>query len=225
MTSHPPTRDPLTPLPSSERDEEGPEAFASFAEELQRTLGPVPPRSESRARANRAAFLTAGAELSATPRTRRGWHPSWGWIFRQALAFASLLLMMLGGVRLTSAASLPGDELYPLKLGIEQVDALFRDPITWERHHQERRRTEVALLLKNGRVAEVSFEGVLVERAKGEWYVEGAPVRLNAEQEQLALVSCPGSPTKLEGMVANGQLYLTELTPTCFPLAVSPSHP
>lgn len=224
MTIHPPTDDTSIPITYPGGDEEVPEAVAPLAVELRRALGPVPPRSESRARANRAAFLTAGAELAAPPRASRRWHPSWLWIFRQAVAFALLLIVMLGGVRVTSASSLPGDELYPLKLGIEQVDALFWEPRRWEQHRQERRRTEVALLLQSGRVERVAFEGVLAETVQGQWYVGGVQVGLNAEQEQFALFSCPGSPTRLEGTVANGQLYLLELTPTCLQLAASSSQ-
>lgn len=202
-----------------ELDERDP-VLEALAEELETVLAVVPARDERRARANRSAFLTAAARQFA-PRPSP-MHRLWR---RMLMQVATLLLFMSVSwlsVRVASAGSLPGDNLYPFKLTMERVEVLFYGEERWERRAQSRRLEEVMTLVESGRVAQVDFEGTLQRGNDGQWYIDQVPITFAPEQQALMQRMC--GPVRVQGVVANGQLQVAYLTPSCLSLDSSPSQ-
>jgi hypothetical protein len=126
--------------------------------------------------ASRRAFLNqAGKQQQARRR------PVW---FRglAGLAVALVLAVILGGgVVAASSAALPGDTLYPIKRGVEQVTlAIARDRDRLAERYAQRRREEVAALLANARAAEIEFSGTIERLDDDLLEIDGLPVRLSS---------------------------------------------
>ncbi len=93
-------------------------------------------------------------------------------------------LIVGGGITATASASaLPGDTLYPVKLGLENVNLLFaNDPQVrqqLEQQYQAARQKEVQSILKLGRQTTVHFVGVLSAVNPDGWIIGGLPVKLD----------------------------------------------
>jgi hypothetical protein len=176
-----------------------------------------------------ASVRSRTVERSRRPARRR----SWGW----ASAALSLALLVLAtwGTLTASADALPGDALYPVKRGAEQVrlaltlDAAARSEL---RHRlAETRWEEVRQVLRQRRQARVEFQGQLQEVGDGVWLVDGLEVQVpsgawSGEAPPL------GSTVVVLAQAADGQLQAREvhlhspLLPTPSPTAsptVSPS--
>jgi hypothetical protein len=198
-----------------------PEELDLFINELEKTLAIVPEPNESRMLANRSLFLTLGAELATQQEPKKGWFASFGTLWPkllwQSAVYAIFLLMLLLGVRMVSANSLPGEQLYLIKLSLEPVDAIFQDQEQWEQKIEARRRQEVLLLIKHQGEAKVYFEGMLEETASG-WQMMALPLVLTPEQQEIAHLRCEGHPVKVQGQVSKGSLQIIDLTPTCLEL-------
>lgn len=195
-----------------------PELESLLGRALAEELAPVPPPDERRMLANRSAFLTAGIELAA-PAPRPEARPFWMALGRQlGLAWVLVLCLLVGG-RLLAARALPGDTLYPVKLGMAQADRLFMDAPTWEAAQEARLQQEAIQQAMQGRAATVEFEGILEQKPGGVWEIAGLLVPLDREQEALARQLCPGWPVRVRGSLVNGAVQLELLTPTCMEVA------
>lgn len=143
----------------------------------------LPPQRQSQAR---AAFLTAASQLRGQKQSVTAWS---GWLktFRSLPAALLVVIALAGsllGVGFASASALPGDFLYPLKLGIESAESLFTpaDRLPgWESLLEQRRYQEVEQLIALGREADVVFYGFLVQTPAG-WQVGRIPLTFDASQ-------------------------------------------
>jgi Domain of unknown function (DUF5666) len=102
------------------------------------------------------------------------------------LVFAALIALLLvltsGGLLVTSAKSLPGDTLYPVKRVVEDIGYHLapRGEIqqTFEHNYIQQRITEVQSLINLKRVQQVSFEGIVESKDRDQWMVGGIPVNI-----------------------------------------------
>jgi hypothetical protein len=133
---------------------------------------------------SRSRVLQQAAALRRTARNRSGPIS----LLARPLAFglALLLAIVLGGTGLfgVSAQSLPGDNLYSIKLAIERVrmDLSFNTStqLSLAAEFERRRIDEIKKLLQMGRVARVQFDGRL-DSISGDLYtVEGVHVLATA---------------------------------------------
>lgn len=195
-------------------DDELPKELAVFIKELEEAFAVVPEPNESRMRANRSRFLTLAAQATQQEPKKVWFGRLWQRVLWQSGILVAFLLMSLLGVRIVSANSLPGEELYLIKLSLEPLDALFYSKEQWEQKVEAQRRQEVQQLLKRQGEAKVYFEGMLQETAGG-WQMMELPLALTPEQQELAYLSCEGRPVKIQGEVSKGSLQIIHLTPTC----------
>lgn len=80
-----------------------------------------------------------------------------------ALACSLFLIVSFGGATYVSGTSLPGDTLYPLKVGVVEpmLDVVYRAPaekIVWEEEKVERRIAEAEGLAKKNRLDDKKFK-------------------------------------------------------------------
>jgi hypothetical protein len=201
-------------LSSADNDELS-EELGAFIKELEETLAVVAEANESRMRANRSLFLTLGAELATQQVSKKiRFGRLWQRLLWQSGILVVFLLMSFFGIKIVSANSLPGEQLYLMKLSMEPLDAIFQDQEQWEEKIEARRRQEVQQLVKRQGEAKVYFEGML-EETSGGWQIIELPLLLTPEQQLLALLSCQGRAVKVQGNVSKGSLQITHLTPTC----------
>ena len=95
-----------------------------------------------------------------------------------------LLILFSRGLVTTSAKSLPGDSLYPIKRAVEDL-RVYLVPNREVRHEYEenysqQRVEEVKSLLLLSRIQPVSFEGILEAKGDTNWIVSGIIVNLQA---------------------------------------------
>jgi hypothetical protein len=98
------------------------------------------------------------------------------------LGFTAVLLLLSGGLVITSAKSLPGDSLYPVKLAVEDM-TVYLVPIReirleYEVNYSQQRVNEVNRLIALHRTQQISFEGVLNKDSSNNWTVSGIPVTI-----------------------------------------------
>ena len=131
--------------------------------------------------ASRRAFLARAQTLRATSeRQRFQLFPA-----RLAAVLAALVLafIFVGGVVAASAAALPGDQLYGVKRGVEDVRLQFAAESEKEalaKQFEQERRDEVGALLKAGRETTVMFSGLIEAIQPEEWQVGGLRVRVDS---------------------------------------------
>jgi phenylpyruvate tautomerase PptA (4-oxalocrotonate tautomerase family) len=101
-----------------------------------------------------------------------------------AAMIAILLVLTSGGLLVTSAKSLPGDTLYPVKRAVEDIGYHLapRGEIqqTFEHNYIQQRITEVQSLINLKRVQQVSFEGIIESKDRDQWIVGGIPVDIQS---------------------------------------------
>ena len=101
-----------------------------------------------------------------------------------AAMIAILLVLTSGGLLVTSAKSLPGDTLYPVKRAVEDIGYHLapRGEIqqTFEHNYIQQRITEVQSLINLKRVQQVSFEGIVESIDRNQWIVGGIPVDIKS---------------------------------------------
>jgi hypothetical protein len=134
---------------------------------------------------NRLRLLARAAEI-------RGERVFW-WrapFLRTALITCVIVLLLFAGgigLKTTSASSLPGDMLYGIKRGVENIQFLLvsdpgkRDAI--EQQLNAQRITETDMLLQESRVEKVEFLGVLELQTSDGWVISGIPVVITAQTE------------------------------------------
>jgi hypothetical protein len=150
---------------------------------------------------SRTRVLSRAAELRRRLAPRRRPSP----LPRMAFVGAALfLLFIFGGAGLVaaSAETLPGDDLYPIKLAVEQVQlrtALSTSTrLSLASSFEMRRIEEIKRLLLLHRVAPVQFDGRL-DQISGDLYtVEGVPV-MASPATQLASDLRPGDFVSVAG--------------------------
>ncbi|MCP4141696.1 MAG: hypothetical protein GY755_15725 [Chloroflexi bacterium] len=167
--------------------------FPEFAEELRPLVESamdasalvVPPASADVARRGRTRLLAEAAKMrDAAPAPRASFFD-----FRLAtLTLTLLLIFFVGGTTIVqaSASALPGDGLYVVKRGWEDVSLRFADKdkqLNLEAKYEEERREEVQELLGGGRLVAVRFEGVVTRLNGSKWEVAGVPVSVSEETE------------------------------------------
>ncbi len=101
------------------------------------------------------------------------------------LGITALLLLLSGGLVITSAKSLPGDSLYPVKLAVEDITVYLVPSreirLEYEVNYSQQRVDEVNQLIALHRTQQISFEGMLDEKSLTDWTVSGVPVTIKAD--------------------------------------------
>ena len=105
------------------------------------------------------------------------------------LVIIGVFLLLIGGAFTinASASSLPGDTLYDLKLNLEKMRmVLVFEPESRQelaQRFEEKRRSEVEQLLKEGRVEQVAFFGTIEKMDFSIRSISGVPVKLGPDVE------------------------------------------
>jgi len=133
------------------------------------------------------------------------------------LAIYGLMTVLVAGFFTVnaSASSLPGDNLYGLKLGLEQTRlalALNDDSRQeLEDEFEEKRLEEVVGLLGEGREEDVEFHGLIESKGSGTWVVSGISVAVNSQTELKGALEI-GDLVKVEALTqADGTLLALEI--------------
>jgi hypothetical protein len=127
------------------------------------------------------------------------------------VAVLFVLLVGIGGVTIASSAgSLPGDALYPVKLASQRLQlALTLNPVAHgllADQYDAQRRLDVQAVLKGGKRATIEFQGTLQSMEESLWIVSGLPVAL---RETTSIVGIPylGAAVRVGGKLpGDGQL-------------------
>lgn len=159
------------------------------------------------------ASLMAGEQLPAPnlARSRARFldaaRPARVGIFAPRLALATvlaILLLIVSGIGLSTASAdaLPGDTLYPIKLGFEQTQLALTfnaDARTQlEEDHAARRRDEVQAVITMQRETNVEFSGVVQSASGGVLIVSGVPLVVEDETDLPV-----GSPVQIQARTTN----------------------
>ncbi len=158
---------------------------------------PVPQNAQTR---SRARVLSAAARLREVHAPRR---------ITPALrtAFAMLgvaLFLILGGngLLVASASSLPGEPLYAVKRGMENLQlSLASDPqekAIIEQELYDLRIEETGTLLHEQRVERVEFSGLVESQTSNGWVVSGIPVIVTVQTELDGVIT-PGAHVEIRG--------------------------
>ncbi len=99
-----------------------------------------------------------------------------------ALMITSVLILFSRSLVITSAKSLPGDSLYPIKRVVEDI-TVYLVPNReirqeYEVNYSQQRVEEVNNLIALHRIQQISFEGVLESKVDSTWIVSGVTIRL-----------------------------------------------
>ena len=142
----------------------------------------VPPPTDEVVKRNRARLLQHAAVMREEKRAPVFWI---GWsdsLRRSLVTLVVIILFFVSGSNLVraSAAALPGDGLYPVKRGWENVSLFFtfnaneREALAFE--HEQERLDELNTLFANGRQVDVEFSGYLTEKDGEAWRVSNVLV-------------------------------------------------
>ena len=97
----------------------------------------------------------------------------------------AVLILLSGGLVITSAKSLPGDSLYPVKRAVEDLTVYFVPSREirheYEVNYSQQRVDEVNRLIVLHRIQTISFEGVLQDKSSSNWIVSGIPVTIQVD--------------------------------------------
>ncbi len=137
--------------------------------------------------------------------------------FTVALGIALIFVIFSGGLLISSAKSLPGDSLYPVKLAVENIrvhlapNGEMRQE--YEVNYNQQRVEEVQRLLGLERQQKISFEGTIISIDGSEWIVSGILVDVEAKTIIVAapgniMRAEPGMTVEIEG-ITNTQGYVT----------------
>ncbi len=178
----------------------------------------VPPQVVRRARAR---VLNAAAEMreqSAAPAPRLRWPKIQLSMQLTRLAVVTLVIlafMVTGGTGLVSASSgaLPGDQLYPLKRGWEDLRLLLAiDPAsreTLEKTYEEERAREIGQLFSTGSEREVDFYGSITARAQTGWVINQVVVQV-VPQTRIDGALAVGAYVEVEGRTDASGVVIAE---------------
>jgi len=136
-----------------------------------------------------------------------------------------VLILFSSGLVITSAKSLPGDSLYPVKRAVEDISVhLVPNSETrsvYEINYSQQRVEEVKRLIELKRIQRISFEGILESISSTSWIISGIPVNINATT---TIVNGPGGTqffepgsavevegiTNVQGWVVANEIHLRE---------------
>jgi len=138
-----------------------------------------------------------------------------------ALGLAGLFIFLSGGLFITSAKSLPGDSLYPVKRAVEDIK-VYLAPSGEVRHeyedgYQQQRVDEVDKLLGLMREQQISFEGIIISMDDSQWNVSGIPVNIQSDSTAVLGVYKidalePGMRVEVEGKTSSqGRVLADEI--------------
>jgi len=162
-------RDVITPMPTGQ---------ARVAGRL-RMLEALPEKHPRRPIAASVSSLRIVPTVTHPTRKKPQYvRPAW----RLAFAIAAVTIMATGGTLVASAASLPGDVLYPVKLATQQAQiALTFDSDTRSEREEKfnaQRRQDIQTAARLGRQAMVELAGVLEQIDDNTWVVDGLAITL-----------------------------------------------
>lgn len=131
-----------------------------------------------------------------------------------ALALALVFFMSWKGM-VESAKALPGDPLYSIKRGAEDIRLQIAPDRDAKRaikvRYEQRRVDEVIKLLLLNRVVQVNFEGILDEISADYWNVEGIPIRLAPDAQVIGLIEV-GQVVEVNGQTqTNGEVLASTI--------------
>jgi hypothetical protein len=138
-----------------------------------------------------------------------------------ALCIAGIFIIFSGGLLTTSAKSLPGDSLYPVKRAVEDIK-VYLAPSGELRHEYEdtysqQRVDEVSQLMGLAREQQISFEGIITSMDKSNWNVSGIPVIVQSSSTIISGAGgikdiVPGMRVEVEGNTSSqGLVYANEI--------------
>ena len=129
-----------------------------------------------------------------------------------ALGLAGLFIFLSGGLLVTSAKSIPGDSLYPIKRAVEDIK-VYLAPSGEVRHeyediYQRQRVDEVVKLMGLMREQRISFEGILTSMDDSQWSVNGILVKIQSDSTTISGVDNidaikPGMRIEIEGKTSS----------------------
>ncbi len=148
----------------------------------------VPASAENR---SRALFLTrAGQNRGRQTRPWAGWFPRLSPAILTRVVMIALVLSGIVGTGFTSAKSIPGDTLYPVKIAVEKARLSFagspESRLELEQSFDQERVDESHQVLQLGRSQMLSFAGYLEREDGSRWEVGKIHLILTPEQAALA---------------------------------------
>lgn len=166
--------------------------------------------SEDVVRRNRSKVLQHASELRerrSAPALRRIWSVP---LRRALVTFMVVAVLFVSGTGLVraSSATLPGDNLYPVKRTWERLsllltfDAVDREALEFD--HENERLRELSELLASGRSAKVDFAGYVTRQSGTEWRVSGITVFLSADTRLPDQPVAVGDAVRVRGQTQNG---------------------
>jgi hypothetical protein len=176
----------------------------------------VPLPSETVIQRNRAKVLQRAAQIreAKAKSTQRIWFVS---LRRLAVMLAVLIVLSVSGTGLVraSSATVPGDNLYPVKRTWEDVLVAFtfnvqqRDALEVE--HENERLQELQDLFAEGRSAKVDFNGSIKSQNGNLWVVSNISVMISDQTELRGQGISVGSAVRVKGTTqGNNNVVLAE---------------
>lgn len=170
----------------------------------------VPAPSEDVIRRNRAKVLQHASELreqKSAPPARRLWYVP---LRRALVTFMVVAVLFASGTGLVraSSATLPGDNLYPVKRGWESLSLFFtfnpekREALEFD--YENERLEEMRELLVSGRSAKVDFAGYVTRQSGTEWRVSGITVFTSSDTRLPDQPVAVGDAVRVRGQTQNG---------------------
>jgi hypothetical protein len=151
--------------------------------------------------------------------------------YRLAVTTALVIAFLLtGGTGLVNASSgaLPGDNLYPVKLGWEDVQLAFVfDPkvkVELEHKFDHERVQEIEELYTEKRMELVNFQGVVQSQQNGIWVIDGLNIAIENETVYVGEISL-GATVQVIGETDDGIIKAEQIILITAPNAVSTSTP
>jgi hypothetical protein len=147
------------------------------------------------------------------------------WRLALAIVVMALLIIFSRGLVITSAKSLPGDSLYPIKIAVEDISVYlvrYREVQQgYENNYNWQRVDEIKRLIELKRIQRISFEGILESQSDTNWVVSGVSVMLQADTTFVSGAEKAGSfkvgsvvevegITNLAGGVTANEIHLRE---------------
>ena len=170
--------------------------------------------------------LAAAVRARTVDRSRGARRMGWGWA--SAALSTMLVVAVFFGTLSASAATLPGDTLYPVKRGAEQVRLALTMNTAARQTYQEQlvqtRLEEVQEVVQLQRQVAVEFQGRLDEITDSVWVLDGLPVRVPSGAWSGPAPTL-GALVHVRAAAAAGQLEAVELRVESDQTPPSPSEP
>ncbi len=138
-----------------------------------------------------------------------------------AVSIAVVLIFISGGLMITSAKSIPGEALYPVKRVVEDIKIYLAANgeirHEYEDRYSKQRVEEVNALFAMAREQRISFEGIVLSTEDTQWNVSGIPIVIQPDttiiigNERVSLIG-PGMRVEVEGQTTKqGQVLADEI--------------